>query len=497
MEKEKWTPQSLMQQLKKNVVGQDRYLKDLCSCLWIHYLRKNADEKAGTLHEGPKLNLLVIGKSGTGKTLAVQSLAKLLNLNLVIEDASLFTGAGWKGRETVSIAKDVLLSADQNRKKAEYSVVVLDEIDKIFIDSESKGNFSAVNNFLKLIEGSEIEYTEDNHYYHLNTKNVLFLCLGAFDGLEEIIRRRMKQNEKIGFCSDRQEIPKQNLLSYTKKEDLIAYGMNPQFLGRMAAFTITNELTEEDYYRILTKSESSAIFQYNALLESSMGVSVRITPDAARRLARKAAKEQTNGRSILFEVTNILKDGIYEIPCRPDVKELQIQTDTESELSFKLIKGKRKTILPADRKQPFFPVKKQWAKIPLNLSKYHHSFSGACQCAEDIAEELELHDFLLSQNYSYRRIKAAVCLISCAILFIMAADADETIYHVACTMKMIVKNPPERQDSYQRKDAFAAMYWKSVSYERDIRISVELALHILQEYCRCQSEKGQDSQEVS
>lgn len=118
MENEKWTPETLVEKLKENVVGQDRYLKDLCTSVWMHSLSKVAEERSECALDGVKLNMLVLGKSGTGKTFAIQSLAKLLNLNLVIEDASVFTGAGWKGREVSSIVKDILLSADKEPLKA-------------------------------------------------------------------------------------------------------------------------------------------------------------------------------------------------------------------------------------------------------------------------------------------------------------------------------------------------------------------------------------------
>lgn len=497
MENQTWTPKLLVRQLKKSIIGQDRYLKDLCSCVWIHSLKKQAQEQTGYEPDGPKLNLLVIGKSGTGKTLAIQSLAKLLDLNLVIEDASLFTGAGWKGRETVSIAKDLLLSANKNRKKAEYSIVVLDEMDKLFLDTQRTGSFSAVNNFLKLIEGTEIEYVEDNYSYHLNTKNILFICLGAFEGLEEIIIRRMQKSGKIGFCTDRQTLPRQNLLQYVRQEDLIAYGVNPQFLGRMAALTVTNDLTEEDYFQILKNSDVCAINQYNTLLKASLGVNVRITSSAARHLAQKAIKEQTGGRALLFEITKMLKEGIYQISQRPDVNELLIDVNVKNKAVLRFIKGKRKAVLSHSIKKTPVIIQEQWKNIPLNLTRYHHSFAGACQCAEDMAETLELYDGLLSFHYSYRQIKAAVCLISCAVLFIMAADLDETVYDVACTVKMIIGNPPERQNSYERKDAFAAMYWKSISYEKESHLSMELTMYILQEYCRHQIQNEMENKAVS
>lgn len=160
MEQQKWTPETLVEKLKENVIGQDRYLKDLCTSVWMHSLNKDAEEKLGYSIDGVKLNMLVLGKSGTGKTFAIQSLAKLLDLNLVIEDSSVFTGAGWKGREVTSIVKDILQSAGEKRVKAEYSIVVLDEIDKMLVDSARTGSFSAWSNFLKMIEGTDVEHTD-------------------------------------------------------------------------------------------------------------------------------------------------------------------------------------------------------------------------------------------------------------------------------------------------------------------------------------------------
>lgn len=483
MEKEKWTPETLVEKLKENVIGQDRYLKDLCTSVWMHSLSKEAEERSGYALDGVKLNMLVLGKSGTGKTFAIQSLAKLLNLNLVIEDASVFTGAGWKGREVSSIVKDILLSADKEPLKAEYSIVVLDEIDKVFSDSARTGSFSAWNNFLKLIEGTDTEYVDGQTVYQMNTEKVLFICLGAFDGLEEIIKKRINSGSGIGFCTQKTELPDCDIFQYVEKEDLINYGVNPQFLGRMAMITATNELKGDDYVRILMQSKSSAVSRINTVLQTSMGVRATITQKAAQYIAQKAVREQTGGRTLLFEVTEALKDGIYQIADREDVKELCLKYTSAKELKVEFVKGKRKKPpIPYRQPEQSF-IEESWEKIPLEIMEYGCSLSGVYQYVEEMTETVELEGHGLSGKYSYRRIRAAVYLIMSAVLCVMTDDIPQNLFEVAREIFRLVSYPPVYDYDSEKADTYARIYWKSLEYEEDAQSSRELAIYMIREYC--------------
>lgn len=484
MEEQKWTPESLAEKLKAHVIGQDRYLKDLCTAVWLHNLWKETEERSGHEVEGVKLNMLVLGKSGTGKTFAIQSLAKLLDLNLVIEDASLFTGAGWKGRETTSIVKDIVLSAGAGTLKAQYSIVVLDEMDKLFADSARTGSFSAVSNFLKLIEGTYIEHTEGQTVYHMNTENVLFICLGAFDGLEEIIARRMRKGGGIGFCAGTNDVPEQDIFQYAEKEDLIAYGINPQFLGRMAMITATNELKEHDFVRILTQSESSVVAKLNTIFQTGMGVRVSITEKAAQCMAKRAVRERTGGRALLSEVMEAFREGMYQIAGREDIRELRLGYAPGNGLEMQFVKGIRDEIPVQGRQNSMSCIEEEWKNVPLEMMGYPYSLAGAYQYVEELTEAVELEERKLSGKYPYRQIRAAMYLIMSAVLSVMSDDIPQNMYEVARTMQSIVSNPPDSECRKGREDTYVTVYWKSLNYEIDSGHSAELALYILQEYCR-------------
>ena len=176
--------------------------------------------------------MLVLGKSGTGKTSAIPQLAQMLDLCVVIEDASLFTGAGWKGREVSSIVKDVVTSAE-SKIHSNYAIVVLDETDKMVTNQSPHSSFSMINNLLKMMEGAEIVHEEGNKTWRMDTSNLLFICLGAFDGLENIILNRLNKGKKLGFRTENKRFIPDNIFSLAERQDLLHYGMNTQFLGRV------------------------------------------------------------------------------------------------------------------------------------------------------------------------------------------------------------------------------------------------------------------------
>lgn len=483
MEQQKWTPETLVEKLKENVIGQDRYLKDLCTSVWMHSLNKDAEEKLGYSIDGVKLNMLVLGKSGTGKTFAIQSLAKLLDLNLVIEDSSVFTGAGWKGREVTSIVKDILQSAGEKRVKAEYSIVVLDEIDKMLVDSARTGSFSAWSNFLKMIEGTDVEHTDGQNVYRMNTEKVLFICLGAFDGLDEIIKKRMRAGKEIGFCAKPKEIPQNDIFQYAEKEDLISYGINPQFLGRMAMITATNELKEEDYVRILTESKSSAISRLNTIFLTGMGVKTSISKKAAQYMAQRAFEEQTGGRALFSEVTEAFKEGLYQIAGRKDVKELRLRYSTTDGLKMQFVKGTREKLPLSYKAMTELFTQDSWRSVPMEITRYGCTVSGTYQYVEELVETIEMETRKLSREYTYCQIRASIYLIMSAVVCVMTEDVPQTMYEVANQVYSLVSYPPEFNTENGKMDSYATLYWKSWEYEENVESSRDLAIYIIKEYC--------------
>ena len=313
------TPAALEAEMKKKIRGQDGYLHDLATCLWLHNQRRDHFLRTGQRISKPKYNLLVIRKSGMGKTSAIQAAAELLDIPVVIEDASEFRGAGWKGRQVSEIIKDVKEAATQKTKKTdsleEYAIVVLDEIDKVFGQHTTDSSFSPVCNLLKFIEGTESGYGEGTNRVRMRTDDILFICVGAFDGLEKIIEKRMKP-QIVGFSTAEigSEIPEQDLLKEVTTKDLVAYGVSEQLLGRLPLITVMNELKSVDYEEILLQSEISPIRQLNTLLQQEQGVSVSISEKAARELAVRVMDSKLGARALQREVINLLKDTLYKIP---------------------------------------------------------------------------------------------------------------------------------------------------------------------------------------
>ena len=181
MKKKNWTPDSMYKALKKSIIGQDNYLKDLCSCIWMQNQRRQHYIETGEKLTQPKFNMLVIGKSGMGKTSSIKEVAKLLDMPVIIEDASEFRGAGWKGRQVSEIVGDIVktIESDYEKDKASagFSIVVLDEIDKIFMEmNQNTDSFSPASNLLKFIEGTNATFMEGNQKTSMNTENLLFIC---------------------------------------------------------------------------------------------------------------------------------------------------------------------------------------------------------------------------------------------------------------------------------------------------------------------------------
>lgn len=488
--KSSWTPEELVKELQKTTIGQKQYLQDLCTTVWMQTMRKDICKSTGELEIQPKLNMLVLGKSGTGKTSSIQALANLLNLCVIVEDASTFTGTGWKGREVSSIIKDVLTLAD-TPLDAEFAIVVLDEIDKVFANNADNPTFPATNNFLKFIEGEEVQYEENNKVYRMNTENLLFICLGAFDGLDEIITKRLLKgkNTGIGFCTEQSTDIPDNIFSHVKKEDLIEYGINPQFLGRVPLITSTRELTSSDLQQIITDSDSSIIKQLDSLLSSSMGVHASITESAAKYIADKAAMQKTGARALMAELADAFKPGLYQIAGKNDIRELRLDyAPVLGQLSLQYINGCRDVDPVSRRRLPETEYQLDNLKsIPIRLKQYN--LASVTQYAEEIVEQADQEGSFDSTNFSYRQVKAATYVLASGILAVVLSDHPHTMYSVHLALEQLFKSPPKL--NWMEDDTPQSLYSKALDFNNNSNQFIRLAFTILQDYCFMQIESAE------
>lgn len=320
------TPETLYQELSKTVIGQEGYLKSLCNAAWLHNLRYQHYKQTGEVLDKPKQNLLCIGPSGTGKTLAVEQLGRFLDLPVIIENASMLRGEGWKGRSVSSIITRCIDSApDKAEAEAIHSIVCLDEIDKVFKSRLGDTSFLPVDNLLTFIAGSAVTHTDNNRTCMMDTSSLLIVCLGAFDGLEDIIHERIAGKSSIGFSAERPtELPEGSLLPYVTEEDLHKYGISHEFLGRISLITHTNPLTLENYRCILTQSAASPVYQYDDLLYKTLGVHVNITDAAVTNIAGQAMDSDEGARLLARRVTDIMQPQIHTVASDTSVDSIEI-----------------------------------------------------------------------------------------------------------------------------------------------------------------------------
>lgn len=478
-EKEFNTPKQLVEKLKESIVGQDDYLQDLCTSIWMHCMRKkNVDENISTIY--PKLNMLVLGKSGTGKTSAIQALAEELQLNMVIEDASLFTGSGWKGRDVGTIIRDVCESA-ANMWDAQFSIVVLDEIDKVFGHHEDR-TFSALNNLLKMMEGGEIRYEEGGKRYSMYTDDLLFICLGAFDGLEDVIKKRMNKDRRIGFSSIKETEIKGNIFDYVTKDDLVAYGTNKQFLGRMGIITATNELRVADYKAILTTAKKSPIHKYDNFLYKNLQVHASITETAVEKIAQSAVKAGTGARELFYEVTKGFKSGIYQAAEEEDIRELQLDyLPQEERLCVNCIRGKRDKCESHVSRSCLQET--QWENISLSLEPY--DFENIERFTERIVETVQLTNAVFFTKYRYGEVKAATYLLAAVIQNMMIDGHELTLKIVKLQLQNIRQSIQSDEEDWETRFRGYSMdlYQKSIRFEKEQLPVITLVEELLQEYC--------------
>lgn len=331
-------PHIIKEKLDEYVVGQDYAKKVMSVAVYNHYKRVLTDSPDNEV-EIEKSNMLMIGPTGCGKTYLVKTLAKILQVPLAITDATSLTEAGYIGDDVESVLSKLLAAADNDVEKAEHGIIFIDEIDKIAkkrnTNSRDVSGESVQQGMLKLLEGSEVEVpvgaTSKNAMVPLttiNTRNILFICGGAFPELEKVIKNRLTKQSSIGFEAElRDKYDKdENILSKVTTEDLREFGMIPEFLGRLPIVFTLQAMTEDMLCDILTLPKNAILKQYKKLLELDE-VELIFDDDAVHAIARKAAKKNTGARALRAIIEEFMLDIMYEIPKDDMIGSVTITED--------------------------------------------------------------------------------------------------------------------------------------------------------------------------
>jgi ATP-dependent Clp protease ATP-binding subunit ClpX len=328
-------PKRIFEQLNQYVVGQNRAKRVLSVAVYNHYKRVAAGMQIDDVELG-KSNILLVGPTGSGKTLLAQTLARILDVPFCIADATALTEAGYVGEDVENILLRLIQAADFDIPRAEKGIVYIDEIDKISRKSDNPSITRDVSGegvqqaLLKIVEGTVANVPPQGGRKHphqdfiqINTSNILFICGGAFEGLDRIIDHRLNKHRRLGFKGVALEDEPSEQQKQVIPEDLLQYGLIPEFVGRLPVVVMLEALDEDTLVKIMTEPKNAIVKQFRKFFDLDK-VELVFTPEAIRATAREALKHKTGARGLRTIVEDVLLDVMYEIPSRQDVKRCKI-----------------------------------------------------------------------------------------------------------------------------------------------------------------------------